>query len=69
MPRLVSMEVTALSDSVDSLKSQMKVERARSTELETLIVDMEATISQFRDLVASLQRCVIISDEDDWADF
>ena len=40
----------------DQITLQLRDERIRSNDLEAVILDMEATLSQFRDLVSSLQR-------------
>lgn len=40
---------------IDRLTAQLKEEGARSAELEALVVDMESTIGQFRELVGNLQ--------------
>ena len=39
----------------DNLASQLREERSRSGELDNLILDMDSTINQFRDLVGDLQ--------------
>lgn len=44
-----------LEEEVDLLTSKVREEQARSTDLEAVVVDMEATINQFRELVANLQ--------------
>ncbi|WWD18419.1 hypothetical protein CI109_102869 [Kwoniella shandongensis] len=44
-----------LNAEIESLTTQMQYEKARSDELDNVILDMEATISQFRELVTSLQ--------------
>ncbi|KAK4685386.1 dynactin 1, partial [Tremellales sp. Uapishka_1] len=44
-----------LQDEIDTLTIQLRDERIRSGELDSLILDMESTIGQFRELVASLQ--------------
>jgi len=46
------------ADTSDKLSVQLRTERARSNEMEAVILDMEATLSQFRDLVSSLQMYV-----------
>ena len=46
------------ADASDKLSVQLRTERARSNEMEAVILDMEATLSQFRDLVSSLQMYV-----------
>lgn len=43
---------------VEMLSAQLRDERQKSSELDTIIGETEATIAQFRDLVANLQRCV-----------
>ncbi|BEJ01948.1 hypothetical protein CcaverHIS631_0606300 [Cutaneotrichosporon cavernicola] len=44
-----------LEAEIDGVTAQLKEEGARSAELEALVVDMEATIGQFRELVHNLQ--------------
>ncbi|BEJ17135.1 hypothetical protein CspHIS471_0605360 [Cutaneotrichosporon sp. HIS471] len=44
-----------LEGEIDGVTAQLKEEGARSAELEALVVDMEATIGQFRELVHNLQ--------------
>jgi dynactin 1 len=44
-----------LEAEIDRVMTQMKEEGARSAELEALVVDMETTIGQFRELVSNLQ--------------
>ena len=46
---------------VDILTAQLRDERQKSSELDMIILETETTISQFRDLVASLQRSVAFS--------
>lgn len=40
----------------DQLSGSLRDEKARSNDLDAAILDMESTLSQFRDLVGSLQR-------------
>ena len=58
--RLVSSSACTISatDTSDKVSVQLRTERARSNEMEAVILDMEATLSQFRDLVSSLQMYV-----------
>lgn len=52
----VRCEVLAWTDEfADNLGLELRDERLRSADLDAVILDMEATISQFRDLVGSLQ--------------
>ncbi|WVN86516.1 uncharacterized protein L203_101680 [Cryptococcus depauperatus CBS 7841] len=44
-----------LHEEVEQLTSRLGDERVKSEELDALVIDMEGTISQFRELVASLQ--------------
>lgn len=44
-----------LEAEIDRVNAQLKEEGARSAELEALVVDMETTIGQFRELVSNLQ--------------
>ncbi|OXG26855.1 dynactin 1 [Cryptococcus neoformans] len=44
-----------LNEEIEALTAQLRQERVRSGELDALVLDMETTINQFRDLVASLQ--------------
>ncbi|GMK57406.1 hypothetical protein CspeluHIS016_0402400 [Cutaneotrichosporon spelunceum] len=44
-----------LEAEIDSTVTQLKEESLRSAELEALVIDMEATIGQFRELVGNLQ--------------
>lgn len=47
-----------LNEEIEALTAQLRQERVRSGDLDALVLDMETTINQFRDLVASLQRYV-----------
>jgi dynactin 1 len=40
----------------DNLTGQLRDERSRSADLDGVVLDMEATILQFRELIAGLQR-------------
>jgi hypothetical protein len=53
---LVGVLVSPLT--TDALVIKLAEEQARSSELDNLVLDMEATIGQFRDLVGNLQRSV-----------
>ncbi|KIR75777.1 dynactin 1 [Cryptococcus deuterogattii CA1014] len=44
-----------LNEEIEALTAELRKERVRSGELDALILDMETTINQFRELVASLQ--------------
>ncbi|WVQ96736.1 hypothetical protein IAU59_003843 [Kwoniella sp. CBS 9459] len=44
-----------LNEEIESLTLQLRDEQARSNDLENVILDMESTINQFRDLVGGLQ--------------
>ncbi|OCF42027.1 dynactin 1 [Kwoniella heveanensis CBS 569] len=44
-----------LNEEIENLTLQLRDEQARSADLDNVILDMESTISQFRDLVADLQ--------------
>ncbi|WVQ80521.1 hypothetical protein IAT38_002626 [Cryptococcus sp. DSM 104549] len=44
-----------LNEEIDTLTAQLRDEQVRSGELDSVILDMEATINQFRELVANLQ--------------
>jgi dynactin 1 len=46
------------ADCPDTLTVRLRDERQRSTDLDSLVLDTEATLNQFRDLVANLQRQV-----------
>ena len=43
---------------LDILSAQLRDEKQKSSELDTIIIETETTIAQFRDLVANLQRSV-----------
>nr|XP_019012815.1 dynactin 1 [Kwoniella pini CBS 10737]OCF51596.1 dynactin 1 [Kwoniella pini CBS 10737] len=45
-----------LNEEIHSLTLQLKDEQARAVDVENVVLDMEATINQFRDLVSSLQN-------------
>lgn len=47
-----------LNEEIEALTAELRKERVRSGELDALILDMETTINQFRELVASLQGYV-----------
>lgn len=59
MPGCPSREAMLIN--VDILTAQLRDERQKSSELDMIILETETTISQFRDLVASLQRSVAFS--------
>lgn len=40
----------------DQLSGRLRDERARSNDLDGVVLDMESTLNQFRDLVGGLQR-------------
>nr|XP_018262298.1 dynactin 1 [Kwoniella dejecticola CBS 10117]OBR84456.1 dynactin 1 [Kwoniella dejecticola CBS 10117] len=44
-----------LNEEIQTLTLQLKDEQARAADVENVMLDMEATITQFRDLVSSLQ--------------
>ncbi|WVF69238.1 hypothetical protein IAT40_004014 [Kwoniella sp. CBS 6097] len=44
-----------LNEEIESLTVELRDEQARSADLDNVILDMESTINQFRDLVAGLQ--------------
>lgn len=44
-----------LEEEISALKNKLQEEALRSADLEVVVVDMEATIGQFRELVSSLQ--------------
>jgi dynactin 1 len=48
-----------MDEEIALLSLQLREERARSGELESIVADMETTIGQFRELVAGLQRYVL----------
>jgi dynactin 1 len=44
------------ADNTDKLGAQLREERDRAEELDSVVLDMDNTIGQFRDLVQALQR-------------
>lgn len=48
----------AKSPSIDAVTVQLQEELKRSADFENVVLDMEATIGQFRELVSNLQKCV-----------
>jgi dynactin 1 len=46
------------ADTPDKMSLQLREERARSNDLDAVILDMETTLNQFRNLVSDLQRWV-----------
>lgn len=53
---------------LDNLTGQLRDERSRSADLDGVVLDMEATILQFRELVAGLQRWAKLAAADTEAD-
>ncbi|RXK41589.1 dynactin 1 [Tremella mesenterica] len=45
-----------LNEELDALNIQLRDERKRSNDLDSVVIDMESTITQFRDLVGALQQ-------------
>lgn len=52
--KLISPHMPLLTFS-DKLSGNLREERARSSDLDAVVLDMESTLNQFRDLVGNLQ--------------